>query len=193
MNFWAFGLLPTYTVLFAGREAWFSTNFSVRAVFGPDFYRAFLLWGILAGGYFYVLLTALAVRVRIRGLRLSVHLLAMSACPVLGYALTIPYLPREFPRWAHIHVLCAAASCVLVMGAAFLLVVYARSRRYLLIWCAIVAGSGALFLCAGMVTSALEVFFTLSAALLLRDMWLDPSTHTAPFPLCNPKKENDPP
>ena len=41
-------LIPAYTLLFAGSVEWFSTNFSVLAVTGPDHYRGFIYWGILA-------------------------------------------------------------------------------------------------------------------------------------------------
>lgn len=39
-------------------------------------------------------------------------------------------------------------------------------------WGLIAGGSGLLFLLAGMVSSALEVFFTITAALLTRRIWL---------------------
>ena len=53
-------LIPAYTLLFAGSMRWFGTNFSVIAVTGPDHYRGFIYWGVLAGGYFLVMLNALA-------------------------------------------------------------------------------------------------------------------------------------
>ena len=39
-------------------------------------------------------------------------------------------------------------------------------------WLGIVLGSALLFAAAGMVSSALEVFFTISASLLVRQLWL---------------------
>lgn len=53
-------LIPAYTLLFAGSMAWFRTNFSVLAVTGKDYYRGFVLWGILAATYFFTILLALA-------------------------------------------------------------------------------------------------------------------------------------
>ncbi|MCI9264863.1 MAG: hypothetical protein HFF06_09830, partial [Oscillospiraceae bacterium] len=53
-------LIPAYTLLFAGSLRWFSSNFSVIAVTGEDHYRGFVYWGLLAGGYFLVMLTRLA-------------------------------------------------------------------------------------------------------------------------------------
>ena len=56
LDLFACFLIPAYTLLFAGSRAWFSTNFSVIAVTGPDHYRGFLYWGVLAGGYFFLML-----------------------------------------------------------------------------------------------------------------------------------------
>ena len=69
-------------------------------------------------------------------------------------------------------------ACALLM-LALLLVLLSLYRdspenyRLLLVrWGLIVGGSGLLFLLAGMVSSALEVFFTITAALLTRRIWL---------------------
>ena len=60
LDLFACFLIPAYTLLFAGSTAWFGTNFSVIAVLGPDHYRGFVYWGLLAGGYFFVMLSKLA-------------------------------------------------------------------------------------------------------------------------------------
>ena len=160
LDLFACFLIPAYTLLFAGSRAWFSTNFSVIAVTGPDHYRGFVYWGVLAGGYFFLMLMKLA------------------ACLSLCYALAIPYLPERFPRYAGLHVILAALACVLLMLAllAALLALYRRRPdRYvplLRAWLIIVGICGVLFLIPRMVSSALEVFFTVSAALLVRKTWL---------------------
>lgn len=171
-------LIPAYTLLFAGSVEWFGTNFSVLAVTGEDHYRGFFFWGVLAGGYFLVVLTGAAATLPRRRERWGVYVLALAACCALGYALVIPYLPDDFPKYAQLHVLLAFAACVLLMGAVLLALLSCRREdrgRYgalLRAWGLIVAGSGALFALGGMVTSALEVFFTISMALLLRKLWL---------------------
>lgn len=167
-----FGLLPTYTLIFAGRGAWFSTNFSVRAVLSPGFYRLFVLWAFLAMGYFYVLLVRLALRVPRTGVRRAVFLLTLTACVSLGYSVFIPYLPTDIPGWAKLHVFLAAGSCVLLLAALLLLLMYWREHRLLRVWLALNGCYGVLFALGGMVTTALEVFFILSAALLVRSLWL---------------------
>ena len=62
LDFFACFLIPAYTLLFAGSVEWFGTNFSVIAVTGPDHYRGFIYWGILSGGYFFVMLIRLSFR-----------------------------------------------------------------------------------------------------------------------------------
>ena len=98
LNLFACFLIPAYTLLFAGGRAWFSTNFSVIAVTGPDHYRGFLYWGVLAGGYFFLMLMKLASILRSRVAQTAAILLTLAACLSLCYALAIPYLSRSsFP------------------------------------------------------------------------------------------------
>ena len=178
LDLFACFLIPAYTLLFAGSVEWLGTNFSVIAVTGKDHYWGFVYWGALAGGYFAVMLTKLALILPRLWQRSAVCLLALLACLALGYALAIPYLPDDFPGFASLHVVLAAGACVLLM-LALLLVLLSLYRdspenyRLLLVrWGLIVGGSGLLVLLAGMVSSALEVFFTITAALLTRRIWL---------------------
>ena len=178
LDLFACFLIPAYTMLFAGSVEWLGTNFSVIAVTGKDHFWGFVYWGALAGGYFAVMLTKLALILPRLWQRSAVCLLALLACLALGYALAIPYLPDDFPGFASLHVVLAAGACVLLM-LALLLVLLSLYRdspenyRLLLVrWGLIVGGSGLLFLLAGMVSSALEVFFTITAALLTRRIWL---------------------
>ena len=178
LDLFACFLIPAYTMLFAGSVEWLGTNFSVIAVTGKDHYWGFVYWGALAGGYFAVMLTKLALILPRLWQRSAVCLLALLACLALGYALAIPSLPDDVPGFASLHVVLAAGACVLLM-LALLLVLLSLYRdspenyRLLLVrWGLIVGGSGLLFLLAGMVSSALEVFFTITAALLTRRIWL---------------------
>lgn len=171
-------LIPGYTLLFAGSRKWFSSNFSVIAVMGEDHYRGFVYWGLLAGGYFLVMLVALSGLLSRPGTRAGVLVLTTGAVLCLGYALVIPYLPAHFPKYAALHVLLAALACVLVMGALLVILLALRRRdreRWngpLFAWLGIVGCSALLFFIPGMVSTALEVFFTISATLLARRMWL---------------------
>ena len=98
LDFFACFLIPAYTLLFAGSVEWFGTNFSVSAVTGPDHYRGFVYWGILAGSYFFVMLSKLAYTLPLRWERVVVRLLTVCAVLSLAYAVAIPYLPAYFPK-----------------------------------------------------------------------------------------------
>lgn len=178
LDLFACFLIPAYTLLFAGSVEWFGTNFSVIAVTGPDHYRGFLWWGILAGGYFFVMLNRLAAPLPRRWARVWVRLLALCAVLALSYALAIPYLPRYFPKYAALHVALAAGACVLLMVNLQFIILFYR-RRDPERWAGAVrfcwfmaAGCVLLFLIPRMVSTALEVFFTISAAWLTRKVWL---------------------
>ena len=178
LDFFACFLIPAYTLLFAGSMQWFSTTFSVIAVTGPDHYRGFVYWGLLAGSYFFVMLSKLAFTLPRRWERNLVRLLTVCAVLSLAYAVAIPYLPAYFPKYAALHVLLAAVACVLLMLALLVILTALRRtdpprwRRPLRAWGLIVLACAVLFLIPRMVSTALEVFFTISAALLTRQIWL---------------------
>ena len=178
LDFFACFLIPAYTLLFAGSVRWFGTNFSVIAVTGPDHYRGFIYWGVLAGGYFFVMLSKLAFTLPLRRDRVLARLVTVCAVLSLAYAVAIPYLPKYFPKYAALHVALAAGACALLMLALLVILLSLRRtdpprwRRPLRAWGLIVAGSAVLFLIPHMVSTALEVFFTISAALLIRRAWL---------------------
>ena len=72
----------------------------------------------------------------------------------------------------------AAGACALLMMALLTAILAVRRRDreksgpLLRWWLLIVAGSGALFAIPMMVSTALEVFFTITSALLARGLWL---------------------
>lgn len=179
LDLFACFLIPAYTLLFAGSVQWFGTNFSVIAVTGPDHYRGFVYWGILAGGYFLLVLNDLAAGLKQAGGRLTVRVLTAAALLDLAYAVAIPYLPAHFPKYAALHVALAASSCVLLMLALLLVLLFRRQEEperwngLLRGWLLITAGCAVLFLIPRMVSTALEVFFTIAAALLARKMVLN--------------------
>ena len=171
-------LIPAYTLLFAGSVHWFDTNFSVIAVTGADHYRGFVYWGVLAGGYFFVMLSRLIFTLPRRGARTWTRLMTACAVLSLAYAVAIPYLPRYFPKYAALHVLLAALACVLLMLALLVILLELRRQdphrwaRPLRAWGLIVLVCAILFLIPRMVSTALEVFFTISTALLARRIFL---------------------
>ena len=177
LDVWGVFLIPTYTLLFAGSVEWFSTNFSVLAVTGAGHYRGFLVWGLLAGGYFLVMLTLLTRTLSRRNTRRRVYVLGWSGAACLGLGLPLPYQPVFLPKISRLHVLLAFSACVLVMLALLVLIggLYREDgetyRPFLKGWGAITAVCGVLFVLCGIISTALEVFFTLSVTLLFRRLW----------------------
>ena len=169
-------LLPAYTLLFAGSSGWFDTNFSVLAVSGPERYQSFLLWGVVTAGYFGVLLIRVIVALS-PARRIAVRILLGAALFQLMLGILLPYLPERFPRLSTVHIVLCFSTSVSVMSALLvtILELYRREReRYLPVlrcWWRIVVGSGILFFLAGMVSSALEIYFVLSAVLLCRRLY----------------------
>lgn len=178
LNTFSLLLLPLSTLLCAGSSDWLEGNFSTRAATAPAAYWSLVLWGLLTGGYFLVLLSRLTAPLFPLSLRLSLLGLILSGGSSLFCSVIIPYLPHRFPGWAHFHVTAAALSSVLLMGVLLVLILlrlrHVPARRIRLIrgWTCISALSLTLLWAAGMVTTALEVCFTLSTILLARMLWL---------------------
>lgn len=177
LNVFACFLLPAFTMLFAGEENWLRTNFSLLAVQGRGHYYAFLLWGLTAGSYFFLLLLRLTATLPGVWSRRWLWGGILLACLCLEGALLIPYLPEQFPRYARMHVCLAFAAGGLVMLVLLGVLLCLRReeercRPLLWAWAGIGGGSVLIFALAGIVTSALEIFVTLSCALLVRRLWI---------------------
>jgi len=178
IDFFACFLIPAYTLLFAGSRRWFSTNFSVIAVTGEDHYRGFFLWGVLAGGYFLVALSRVTRTFSGRLFRVALGGICLAACLSLGAALVVPYLPVLAPGYADLHVVLAFTACALLMLDLLLLLLRlhredaAAGRPLLILWLVILLGCIALFVLCDIISSALEIWFTISTVLLTRRLLL---------------------
>ena len=171
-------LLSLYTLVFAGSVEWFGTNFSVLAVTGPHHYRGFFVWGLLAVCYYLLVLGGISRTLASPRAQGMICALSMLGCGTLGAALAVPYLPADFPRYADLHVVLAFSSCVFLMAAILAAVLacrrecFPRYRPFLPLWWGIIGISAALFLWTGIISTALEVFFTLSTVWLTHRLFL---------------------
>ena len=93
-----------------------------------------------------------------------------AALALLFFAITTPYLPEELPLKSVLHIIFAFLSALLVL-LFLLLVIWSQYqiyphvyRRYLYGWLAIVCGSVLLLAAAGIISSALEIYVTLTSA-----------------------------
>lgn len=170
LNFIAYILIPLYTIQFVEGSNWFSTNFSV---IGNTFDRKaeFVLWGIMVGIYFFYCLRIIVNRMdrKPKG-----TFLIPTSLLLLTAAITTPYLPEEVPLKSFLHVIFAFVAAICLILCLYLIVwqLYRFSkeqyRPYLVVLIGITLFSGFLLILAGIVSSALEIFFTISTVILVR-------------------------
>lgn len=189
LNLVTYLVIPIITIALVHGHNWFSTNFSV---IGNRVGRQelFVLWGLLVGIYFFWCLrtlTAMAVqqnpalRQNHRTHQKHFHVTLLTLCKglvpaalvLLTCAITTPYLPELFPFQAFLHIVFAFLSAVCLVLALILLVWQLVRlnplcyRRFLLGIISIIVISAVLFFAAGIISSALEIFFTLSTSVLV--------------------------
>ena len=159
LNITAYFIIPVYTFLFAWGTDWFTLNFSVLGSLANR-KNAFLLWGIIVGTYFYYVLRKIIHHLP-RNRKETVT--SVSALILLAFAVTTPYLPENRPFRAFLHVIFAFSASVLLLGC----MNRDGYRSYFICLNVITVLSAMLLLLAGIVSSALEIFFTVSCTLML--------------------------
>lgn len=168
----AYLFIPVSTILFVKGNNWFTTNFSVLGS-SLDRKNAFTLWGLLVGIYFFCILQDISRKITpaVKGTSLISASLFLLVC-----AITTPYLPTVFPFSSFFHVFSAffAAACLAVF---LILLLWQLSHifpkqltHYLTALFLIILFSGFLLAAAGIVSSALEIFFTLSTTVFCRKL-----------------------
>ncbi len=169
LGFTAYILIPLYTVWFVQGSNWFTTNFSVIGnLIGRQ--EEFVLWGLMVGIYFFWCLRRIVRRMPEKPR--CAWLIQMSLV-LLTFAITTPYLPEELPFKAFLHIVFAFMAAVCLMICLYLIVwkLYQREkgayRLYLAGLTGITLFSAFLLLLAGIVSSALEIFFTFSTVVMV--------------------------
>ena len=156
-------LIPVYTIWFVqggnkiGRE------------------EEFILWGLVVGIYFFWSLRQIVNRMKNPP---GYTWLIPLALILLSCAVTTPYLPEKLPLKSHLHILFAflSATCLIICLWRIIWVLYLTNqekyRPYLIGLTGIVFLSLLLFCIAGIISSALEIFFTIAATLMVRRLYL---------------------
>ncbi|MDO5415599.1 MAG: hypothetical protein Q4F29_00215 [Lachnospiraceae bacterium] len=163
LDFTAYLLIPCYTILFVKGSNWFTTNFSVLGNV-IDRKNQFVLWGLIVGIYFYVILNFISKKLQPAP---KCTFLIPLALILLVFAITTPYLPQELPLKSFLHIVFAFLAAVCLALFLLLLVVrlYRENRKeyrpYLAGLLGILLFSAFLLVLAGIISSALEIFFTL--------------------------------
>ena len=166
-------LVPGATVLLASLDSWTATNLSVLGNTSGN-KLLFTLWGFITGIYYCIYILYLFHIGRYRNM--AGKCFVYTAAAFLLTAVMIPYTPQQYPIKAHLHVLLAFLSPILLtLGiVCFLRFLSSRDRpRYRRAWnimWILAACSLVLILMAGFITSFLEVFLVVGLCGYLRYM-----------------------
>ena len=174
LGFTAYILIPAYPILFVQGSNWFTTNFSV---IGNRVGRqeAFVLWGLLVGIYFFYSLRIIVSRMSASPAGTWLIPLALI---LLSCAVVTPYLPETLPLRSTLHIMFSfmAAGCLVLCLWIILWKLYLNDtkkyRPYLTGLAGIAGFSLFLLALAGIVSSALEIFFTITSAIMVRRLYL---------------------
>jgi hypothetical protein len=173
LNIMAYGVIPIFTFLFVRGTDLFTTNFSVIGNTETGKF-AFILWGIIIGFYFYyVLRKMIACLPRNKG-EIAV---STSALVLLAFAMIMPYLPDLKPLKSFLHVLFSFLASVLLLISLYMIIwkLYCMNRQvyksFLTGLNTITLLSVSLLFLAGIVSSALEIFFIVSCTVLIRKLY----------------------
>lgn len=170
----AYLIIPVYTLLFAWKTDWFSMNFSVLGNLSSR-KNLFLLWGIIVGIYFYYVLENIIKRLPRNKKEKTV---SKTALFFLSLAVLTPYLPDAHPFPAVLHVVFSFLTSVFLIICLYMVIwkLYCMNqavyRNFFICLNGITALSFLLFHLAGIVSTALEVFFVLSCTFLLQKLYL---------------------
>lgn len=173
----AYIIIPGFTILFAQDSNWFTSNFSViGSQIGRQ--KEFILWGLIVGAYFFWYLhRILASFTAPNGPKSKGIWILLLALALLTFAVTTPYLPQQLPLASFLHVIFAFCSAVCLILSIFLTVwsLYRKDKKryrpFLISLAGIVLFSIALLWLCGIVSSALEIFFTISSAVLVQRLY----------------------
>lgn len=165
----AYILIPAYTIWFVQGSNWFTTNFSVLGnLFGRQ--EEFVLWGLIVGIYFFWCLRRI---VQLMPEKPRCTWLIPLSLVLLTFAITTPYLPEQLPLKAFLHIVFAFIAAVCLMVCLYLIVwklyqgEHEAYRPYLIGLTGITLFSTFLLMLAGIVSSALEIFFTISTVVIV--------------------------
>ena len=172
LNLLAYFVIPIYTIWFVGDTDWFALNLSVLSS-QAERRNAFFIWGILVEVFFYLALKKIIFLLPRKKAAMTVM---NTACILLALGITTPYLPERLPFQSFLHVAFAFSASLLLLVCLYqiTLSLYKRNRpyyeTYLVALVFITTISGLLLLAAGIVSSALEIFFTISSCIFVRKL-----------------------
>jgi hypothetical protein len=169
----AYFIIPLYTILFAWGTNWFTLNFSVLGNISSR-KNLFLLWGIIVGTYFYYVLKRIIFSLPRNEKEKAI---SISALLFLALGVLTPYLPDSQPFRSILHVVLSFMASISLLICLYMVIwkLYCMNhtayRPYLLGLVGISVLSLLLLILTGIVSTALEIFFVLSSAMLLQKLY----------------------
>lgn len=168
-------VIPIYTIYFVGTTSIVSSNFSSIGSAGDSRFN-FIIWGFVLSGYYMIVLGKI-----LSFLKCNVWCYGSSVMALLCFGLTIsiPYLPKDYPINAQLHVFFSFAAAGALIAALYLLVIslYKMNEKkyevYLYILHGIVLVSMVIYKIGSMVTSILEIFFVLATMFFLHSIQME--------------------
>lgn len=173
LNLITYFILPVYTLLFIRGSHLFNSNFSVHGNL-PCNQLEFLIWGILNGLYFYILIKRILKYIG----KVKKETIILNITGILLFmAVTTPYLPSQVPFRSFLHIVFAFVSALLLLLELYMIVwkLYRQNRYdfriYLYSLHYITAISLLLLILVGIVSTALEFFFSISCVVLTCNLY----------------------
>lgn len=169
-----FFIIPLYTLFLASYDSLISSNLSVVAnYFGKQ--NAFTLWGLMIIFYFHAYFQKITANCGLHSpaLRRMVNL----ACILLLMGITTPYLPEQLPLKSKLHVVFAFMASLCLLASLYMLTIQIGKifpklyHHYLCLLITLTVLCGILLLLIGIVSSLLEILFTISTSFYLRSLY----------------------
>ena len=172
----AYVIIPIYTLVFVNGTNWLTSNLSVIGSF-PTRQSAFFVLGIIIGFYYHTVLRRLLAPLPNR--RLEYRLLHIALVLII-LAVSIPYLPDSVPLQSFLHLVFAFVASLMLLLCLYLTIwklsrlsdqlqLILRPYRILLIFITLFS---VLLLCiAGIISTALEVFFVITTTVMVQRLY----------------------
>lgn len=176
-SFIAYCVIPAYTLIFVRNSDWLASNLSVIGSW-PGRRVAFFFLGLLVGTYYLVILRRLLSRLP---RHMTESLLLWTAFALLMLAVSTPYLPETVPFQAFLHVVFAFTSSILLALCLWLTFRHLSGlspelmeflRPYRMSMAVIGAVCTALLLIAGIISTAMELYFLVTTIVLVQKAYI---------------------
>lgn len=177
LTFFSLIAVPALTLFLARGTGLFSTNFSSISI-SLSRQGDFLLWSLVTGLYFFFVIKKLLKKRRLHHCIKKETALFITAAGMMVVFVLTPYLPAQFPFLSVLHVASALACSLMFFFCLLLLTLKAyldtpgRYRGCLISLTAAAVFCICAFILTGIINSAMEICFVITASFLTRRLLL---------------------